>query len=170
MKSILCGIIAIAIVSLMAWAIAPWFLLLWFARGYHVDVKISPKDITKTVEIVSEPQEEPEVIELELELEDYWQEVVLEKQPVEAELLLEKEPETEVEIKEELPVAEPALEFPPCPSNLDALTTRQLQLLCGEINKVKRGSISGYRTKKDKDKQEIVKKVEAFYQTVRFRA
>jgi hypothetical protein len=164
MKSILYGIIVIAIVSLMAWAIAPWMLLLWFARGYHVDVKISPKDITKTVEVEVEtkPQKEPEIPEIELE--DYWY-VSPEEESVEAESLPVMKPEV-VEIKEEDLVAEPALVFPSRPKNLQELTTRQLQLLCGEINKIRRGSITGYRNKKDKDKQVIIEKVEAFYQTI----
>jgi hypothetical protein len=162
MKSILCGIIAIAIVSLMAWAIAPWMLLLWFARGYHVDVKISPKDIIKTVEVEVEtkPQKEPEIPEIELE--DYW--YTTPEEPVEAKTV---EPDLEiVEIKEEPVMVEPVIVFPPCPDNLNEMTLRELQLLCGEINKVKRGSIGGYRNKKDKDKPQVVEKIQAFYYTI----
>lgn len=168
MKSILCGIVAIAIMSLLAWAIAPWVLLAWFTRNYQVDVKISPKDeVTKTVEVEVSPGSSPETTDLKLELEDYWQDDEPVAQVIQVETPKPVEEIQEIPVETEEPVeAEPALAFPPCPKNLQKLTTRQLQLLCGEINKIKRNSIRGYRNKKDKDRQEIIAKIEAFYQTI----
>lgn len=165
MKSILCGIAAIAIMSLVAWAIAPWILLLWFTRNYQVEIKPKSSDFPfETVEAeVKSETETPEVV-----LEDYWQDdepvfVYQVDSPAPVEEIQEI---PKIDTKEEEPSeVEPTLVFPPCP-NLQEMTMRQLQLLCGDINKVKRGSITGYRNKRDKDRQLVVDKINEFYQTV----
>lgn len=168
MKSILCGIVAIICASLIAWAIAPWFLLLWLSRNYNLHIEVSPKDANipaKPVEVefelgVEETGEESEVYNLELE--DYWKDdepvMQADSEPVVQEI--ERNVET---VKKEIET-ETVLVFPECPKNLHKMTLRGLQLLCGDINKVKRGSIMGYRNQKDK--QEIIGKLEAFYQSI----
>lgn len=168
MKSILCGIVVVATAALMAWAIAPWLLLLWLSRNYNLHIEVSPKDINipaKAMEVkleVDQPEgQEPEVYNLELE--DYWQDDEPVIQFVNLEPVIQ-EIETNVEtVKKEIEM-ETALVFPQCPKSLSKMTLRGLQLLCGDINKVKRSSIVGYRN--EKDKQKIIDKLEAFYQSI----